>query len=461
MKKNYLLLLILFFNASVFAQKENWKNLFDGKTLNGWKILNGKAKYQVVNGTIIGTTVKGEANSFLATNIDYGDFILELDLKVGNMNSGIQIRSFSDTSSKGMNTKEKITDGRVRGYQVEIDPSDRAWSGGIYDEARRGWMYQTEMNPAAKTAFIKNGWNKYRIEAIGSVIRTWVNDIPVTYMVDDMNLTGFIALQVHGVKDREDGQQVQWKNIRIQTGAAMKPRPLDIKTPVANYTLNTISPQEKAQGFTLLFNGNNLEGWRTAGQTTPPEKGWKVDDGILHILPQEANQSSKFGDMVSINQFKAFELNFDFKLTEGANSGIKYFVTESGTSRAGLGLEYQILDDERHPDAKLGTEGNRTLSSLYDLIPADKIDARFQQKIGEWNHGKIIVYPNNLVQHWLNGFKVVEYKRGSNIYKVLVAHSKFVKSKNFGLAEKGPILLQDHGDAVFYKNIKIRELTTN
>ena len=458
MKKNFLLLLVLFINISLFAQKESWKNLFDGKTLNGWKILNGKAKYQVVNGTIIGTTVKGEANSFLATNIDYGDFILELDLKVGNMNSGIQIRSFSDTSSKGMNTKEKITDGRVRGYQVEIDPSDRAWSGGIYDEARRGWMYQTEMNPAAKIAFIKNGWNKYRIEAIGSVIRTWVNDIPVTYLVDDMNLTGFIALQVHGVKDREDGQQVQWKNIRIQTGAAMRPRPLDTKTPVANYTLNTISPQEKAQGFTLLFNGNNLEGWRTAGQTTPPEKGWQVDNGILHILPQVANQNSKFGDMVSINQFKAFELNFDFKLTEGANSGIKYFVTESGTSKAGLGLEYQILDDERHPDAKLGTEGNRTLSSLYDLIPADKIDARFQKKIGEWNHGKIVVYPNNLVQHWLNGFKVVEYKRGSNIYKVLVAHSKFVKSKNFGLSEKGPILLQDHGDAVFYKNIKIREL---
>ena len=458
MKKNFLLLLVLFINISLFAQKESWKNLFDGKTLNGWKILNGKAKYQVVNGTIIGTTVKGEANSFLATNIDYGDFILELDLKVGNMNSGIQIRSFSDTSSKGMNTKEKITDGRVRGYQVEIDPSDRAWSGGIYDEARRGWMYQTEMNPAAKIAFIKNGWNKYRIEAIGSVIRTWVNDIPVTYLVDDMNLTGFIALQVHGVKDREDGQQVQWKNIRIQTGAAMRPRPLDTKTPVANYTLNTISPQEKAQGFTLLFNGNNLEGWRTAGQTTPPEKGWQVDNGILHILPQVANQNSKFGDMVSINQFKAFELNFDFKLTEGANSGIKYFVTESGNSKAGLGLEYQILDDERHPDAKLGTEGNRTLSSLYDLIPADKLDARFQKKIGEWNHGKIVVYPNNLVQHWLNGFKVVEYKRGSNIYKVLVAHSKFVKSKNFGLSEKGPILLQDHGDAVFYKNIKIREL---
>ncbi|ACU05079.1 3-keto-disaccharide hydrolase [Pedobacter heparinus] len=443
-------LLLLFSTAGVYAQTAGWKNLFDGKTLKGWHQLNGKAKYEVINGSIVGTTVTAEPNSFLATNEDYGDFILELELKVGQMNSGIQFRSLSDPADHN---------GRVRGYQVEVDPSDRAWSGGIYDEARRGWMYQTEMHPAAKKAFVKKGWNKYRIEAIGPVIRTWVNDVPVAYMVDDMTAKGFIALQVHGVKERAGGAQIQWRNIKIQTGAAMRPRPLDLSVPVANYTLNTLSPLEQAQGFSLLFNGKDLRGWRAVLKQSPPEKGWEVENGILHIMPADSSAKNKYGDLLSARQYKAFELNFDFKLTEGANSGVKYFVMESeNAARAGLGLEYQILDDERHPDAKLGTAGNRTMSSLYDLIPADKLDPRFKKNIGEWNQGKIIVYPNNLVQHWLNGFKVVEYQRGSNIYKVLVAHSKFAGKEGFGLAERGPVLLQDHGNAVYYKNIKIREL---
>lgn len=450
MIKRSLLLLLICCTVGVYAQSTGWKSLFDGKTLKGWRQLNGKAKYEVVNGTIVGTTVTGEPNSFLATNEDYGDFILELELKVGNMNSGVQFRSLSDPADNN---------GRVRGYQVEVDPSDRAWSGGIYDEARRGWMYQTEMHSAAKKAFIKTGWNKYRVEAIGPVIRTWVNDVPVTYMVDDMTSKGFIALQVHGVKERAGGAQIQWRNIRIQTGAAMRPRPLDLSVPVANYTLNTISPLEQAQGFSLLFNGKDLTGWRAVLKQTPPEKGWVIENGLLHIMPADGTASNKYGDLLSAKQYKAFELNFDFKLTEGANSGVKYFVRESEKSpRAGLGLEYQVLDDARHPDAKMGTEGNRTMSGLYDLIPANKLDPHFQKKIGEWNQGKIIVYPNNLVQHWLNGFKVVEYERGSNIYKVLVAHSKFAGNKGFGLAEQGPVLLQDHGNSVYYKNIKIREL---
>ncbi len=447
MKKQHLLYLTIFVCNTLMAQSSGWKNLFDGKTLKGWHQLNGKAKYEIKDGSIVGTTVPKEPNSFLATDETYGDFILELDLKVGSMNSGIQIRSLS---------LPEYNKGRVHGYQVEIDPADRAWSGGIYDEARRGWMYQTEMNPASKKAFKRTGWNKYRIEAIGPVIRTWVNDIPVSYVVDDMTLKGFIALQVHSIKDSEPGQQIQWKNIRIQTGAAMKPRPLDNVTPVANYTIQTLSPQEQAQGFSFLFNGKDLTGWRSAGNGAAPEKGWEVVDGNLHVM--DSAHSGKTGDLVTVNQYKAFELNFDFKLTPGANSGVKYFVLETPGSKSGLGLEYQILDDEKHPDAKMGVEGNRTLASLYDLIPSVKLDARFQRKIGEWNQGKIVVLPNNHVEHWLNGFKVVEYDKGNNIYKVLLAHSKYAKNKGFGMVDKSPILLQEHGDNVYYRNIKIREL---
>lgn len=446
MKQQNLLIFFLLIATGAYAQTNGWKNLFDGKSLKGWHQLNGKATYEVVNGTIIGSTVKGEPNSFLATDEAYGDFILEIDLKVGNMNSGIQIRSLS---------KPEYNNGRVHGYQVEIDPSDRAWSGGIFDEARRGWMYQTEMNPAAKKAFKKGEWNHYRIEAIGPVFRTWVNDVPVAYMVDDMTLKGFIALQVHAVKG-EGGESIQWKNIRIQTDGAMKPRPLDLSTPVANYTLNTLTPQEQGQGFQLLFNGKDLTGWRTAGKQTPPEQGWVVEEGVLHILPSEP-KGAQYGDLVSVNQYQAFELNFEFKLTEGANSGVKYFVTET-LQNAGLGLEYQILDDARHPDAKMGTEGNRTLASLYDLIPSNKVDARFQKKTGEWNQGKIVVYPNKLVQHWLNGFKVVEYEKDSNIYKVLLAHSKYAKNKDFAQMDHSPILLQDHNSSVYFRNIKIRKI---
>lgn len=447
MKKIFIfsLLSILTVSSTVWAQNDGWVSLFNGKDLTGWKQLNGEAKYEVVDGVIVGTTVMNTPNSFICTEKNYSDFIFEVDLLVEpNMNSGIQFRSES---------KPDYNNGRVHGYQCEVDPSDRAWSAGIYDEARRGWLYTLELNPAAKQALKMNEWNHYRIECIGNSIKTWLNGVACAHVIDDMTPTGFIALQVHGIGNNKEkeGQQIKWRNVRIRT-TNLKPSPSE-GIYVVNLLPNNLSKEEKEQGFELLFDGKTTTAWKSAKTGEFPKQGWEVKDGVLSVL-SKTTSAERGGDIITKKEFGPFELKFDFSITEGANSGIKYGIGNNGP---GLGLEYQILDDDKHPDAKQGVVGNRTLASLYDLIPAVK-EGRFINKPGEWNRGRIVVFPDNTVQHWLNGRKVVEYKRGDAIYKALVARSKYAEYEGFGLAPKGPILIQDHGDNVHFRSIKIREL---
>lgn len=218
---------------------------------------------------------------------------------------------------------------------------------------------------------------------------------------------------------------------------------------------NTLTKKEKKAGWKLLFDGQTSAGWMNARTKTFPTSGWEIKDGTLTINPESKKQGGG-GDIVTVDKYRNFELIVDFKYTKGANSGIKYFIdTESNNgSLASIGCEYQVLDDRNHPDAKAGINGNRTLAGLYDLIPPQN---KRDNGADAWNRATIIVNGNK-VQHWLNGQLTVEYVRGNDAWKELVATSKFKDSPGFGEVKEGRILLQDHGNFVSFKNIKIREI---
>ena len=211
--------------SSPTRTEDGWTVFFTNDTQDGWTQLNGKANYEIKDGVVTGTTKTGEPNSFLSTDKEYGDFILEYEVKVDTaMNSGVQIRSHQYpndttvmiTNGQGETAERTFPADRVYGYQVEIDPSPRAYSGGIYEEAGRGWLQDLSDNPEGQAAFKPADWNQFRVEAIGDTLRTYVNGVLAADLVDDRTASGFIALQVHGIGDDEGPYQVRWRNIRIK-----------------------------------------------------------------------------------------------------------------------------------------------------------------------------------------------------------------------------------------------------
>ncbi len=218
MRQTFYMILSIGMVFSGLAQAEEWVNLTPDDAMTGWVQRGGAAKYAVEDGVVIGSSVPNTDNSFLCTEKEYGDFILEFEF-IGHpeLNSGVQIRSES---------KPDYKNNRVHGYQVELEQEnrDRYWSGGIYDEARRGWLDPMKDDKAAEKAFGESGkkiwkpgeWNKVRVEAKGDRIQTWVNGEPRADLTDGMTRKGFIALQVHGVGGNEEPMSVKWRNIRIQ-----------------------------------------------------------------------------------------------------------------------------------------------------------------------------------------------------------------------------------------------------
>ena len=453
------ILLVSLAISSIYAQ--NWTELFNGKNLKGWNKLDGNAVYRVENGEVIGISKTGTPNTFLATKKLYSDFILEYDMRIdAGLNSGVQFRStaFQPDGSE-----------RVNGYQVECDTDlSRPWAGGIFEEASRGWLYPMSYHPCVTEKNNRPGkWNRIRVEALGSVIRTYINGVNFANLVDDKRSEGFIALQVHGIgkNTKLDGKEIRWRDIRILTENPAAYMLNDVAMgPEVSYLDNALTSAQKNAGWKLLWDGLSTEGWRGAKLDIFPANGWTIGNGILSVEKSDGGESTNGGDIVTVKKYGDFIMEVDFRITKGANSGIKYFVDPDLNTGEGsaIGCEFQILDDELHPDGKKGVFGNRTLASLYDLITAnalyygeDNTEKRFNG-IGSWNRARIEV-KGSMVSHYLNGVKVLEYERGTQMWKALVNYSKYQSWPAFGEAKKGHILLQDHGDAVSFRNIKIRE----
>ena len=376
--------------------------IFDGKTLDGWVKRGGKGTYAVEDGVIVGTcNVKGGGNTFLCTEKEYGDFILELEIKADKgLNSGVQIRSHSfetETTYDFGNKAIKIPANRVHGYQVEVDhQAGRRWSGGIYEEARRGWLFPLGTNSPAGLGFKIGEWNKYRIECRGASIKTWVNDIPAADLVDAETLKGFIGLQVHSADKPE--YQVRFRNIRLK----------DLGT----------------HAWKPAWNGVNFENAHIIGKGD-----WKVENGVIHGTHSKADK--EYGHLVTDYDVTDFAMRLKYKAIKG-NSGFYFRIEEKGFSGV-TGFQAEI-DAEKDAGGLYETNGRGWVSQPS----AEDVKKWFKPQ--DWNSMTVVAKGNRITVS-VNGYKSAELLNDTG-------------------RASGKCALQLHGDQdveMFFKDIEVLE----
>jgi len=442
MTRSMLLVLSLSLAAPLADAAEPWKVLFDGKSTDAWRGFRRDtfpSKGWVVEDGALKTILGGDRCD-LITKDRYKDFELELDWRLTPGGNGGLFYDVAETDNEAYFTGPEIQILDDAGHADGKDPKRSA--GALYDL----------IAPVGKTLKPVGEFNHYRIVKNAGHVEHWVNGTKVVeYQLGSPELAkliavskfkdmplfakqgqGYIAIQHHG-------QEAWYKNIRI--------RPLSPVIAGAPAPHNVLTASEKRAGWRLLFDGKTTAGWRGFKKTEFPKEGWVVKDGTIGKLPKGTGDSHGAGDIVTLDAFDDFDLRFEWRIAPGGNSGVKYLVTED---RSGpIAHEYQLIDDDKHPDAKIGA--HRQTAALYDAFPAkDKL----LQPVGEFNQSRILV-KGNKVEHWLNGKKVLAYELGSDELKAAKAKSKFKDEPGWGTKLKGRILLQDHGDEIAFRDIKI------
>lgn len=350
----------------------DWVSLLESGSLEDWMQPNGSAKYEIVEGVLVGTTAAGSPNSFLGPKRSYGDFILEFEVLTDpRLNSGVQIRSRQypeETTTwvyNGGNRRERtFPKGRVHGYQVEIANEERASSGGIFDEARRGWIASIADDPAAGKAFRDNQWNRYRVEAVGDRIRVWVNGVPCADLVDPLDLEGFLGFQVHSFRDPQPAQ-VRWRNIRIADLGRHEWKP--------------------------IFDGASLDGWSFEGAGNAA-----AADGAIRLT---AAKGAPAGVLLSNAAYGDFTLRLQYRIVSG-NSGV-FFRRAGERPPAGEPRAYEI---EVAPDSAGGLQepGRRPW-----IVKPDAEAMQHYYRPGEWNELAISAHGGRIVVH-VNGERTID-----------------------------------------------------